>query len=85
VPKIGTVMVLIILILVGVAVLALAVAVMRRQATESRKLQDVDSEGGEREVYERLYGRRSMTVSAPVPAERPPEADVDSPQAGLSE
>jgi hypothetical protein len=87
VPKIGAVLVLIGLILLGVAVFALAcVLVLRsRQAGEARKVQDLYPEGSERAVYERLYGKRSMTVSAPVPVERPPEDDVDSPQAGLRE
>ena len=74
-------------ILLGVAVIALAsVLVLRsRQAGEARRVQDLYPEGSERAVYERLYGKRSITVSAPVPVERPPEADVDSPEAGLRE
>ena len=74
-------------ILLGVAVIALAsVLVLRsRQAGEARRVQDLYPEGSERAVYEKLYGTRSMTVSAPVPVERPPEADVDSPEAGLRE
>ena len=86
-PKIGEVLVLIALILVGVAVIALAsVVVMRqRQAAEPRKVQDLYPEGSERAVYETLYGKRSTTVSAPVPVERSREADADSPQAGLRE
>jgi beta-lactamase regulating signal transducer with metallopeptidase domain len=87
VPKIGTVLVLIALILLGVVVIALASLVLLRprQAGEARKVQDLYPEGSERAVYEKLYGKRSMTVSAPVPVERPPEADVDGPQAGLRE
>jgi hypothetical protein len=87
VPKIGVVLVLIGLILLGVAVIAVAaVVVLRpRQAGEAREAGDLYPEGSERAVYERLYGKRSMTVSAPVPVKRPPEADVDSPQAGRSE
>ena len=75
------------LILLGVAVMALASLVLLRprQAGEARKVQDLYPEGSERAVYEKLYGKRSMTVSAPVPVERPPEADVDRPQAGLPE
>jgi hypothetical protein len=81
------VLVLIGLILLGVAVIALAsVVVLRpRQAGGARKVPDLYPEGSEREVYERLYGKRSTTVSAPVPVKRPPEADVDSPPAGLRE
>lgn len=87
-PKIGAV--LIGLILLGVGVIALAsVAVLRkRQAGEARNVPDLYPAGGEREVYERLYGKRLTTVSvvsAPVPVERPPEADVDSPPADMSE
>ena len=69
---------LIVLIVFGVAVIAVASVVLLRQswATEARRVEDLDSES---DVYERLYGRRSMTVSAPVPVERPPKAD------GLSE
>jgi hypothetical protein len=87
VPKIGAVLVLIGLILLGVAVIAVAsvVALRPRQAGEARKVEDLYPEGSERAVYERLYGKRSMTVSAPVPIKRPPEANVDSPQAGMSE
>ena len=82
-PKIGAVLVLI-GILLGAAVIALAsVVVLRlRHGGEARKVQDLYPEGSERAVYETLYGKRSMTVSAPVPVEPPPEADVDSPQAG---
>jgi hypothetical protein len=85
--KIGVVLVLIGLILLGVAVIAVAsVVVLRpRQADKARKAGDLYPEGSERAVYEKLYGKRSMTVSAPVPVKRPPEADVDSPQAGLRE
>jgi hypothetical protein len=86
VPKIGSVLILILLILVGVIVIGLSVAVLRpRQAPQARKGRDLDLEEGESEVYERLYGKRSTTVSAAVPVERPPEADVDGPQSDLRE
>ena len=68
-PKIGAVLLLIILILVGAALVGLAVAVLRRprRATKAPKVPNVrkaESVGGEREVYERLYGKpRSKTVS----------------------
>ncbi|HEY6771087.1 MAG TPA: hypothetical protein VI035_01415 [Solirubrobacterales bacterium] len=70
-------LVLIGLILFGVAVIALAsVLLLRpRKLGEARKVEDLYPEGSERQVYERLYGKRSMTVSAAVPIERPPEAD----------
>jgi type II secretory pathway pseudopilin PulG len=78
------VLLLIVLIVFGVAVIAVASVVLLRpsRATKARRVEDLDSE---RDVYERLYGRRSMTVSAPAPVERPPEADVDSPKTGRSE
>jgi beta-lactamase regulating signal transducer with metallopeptidase domain len=81
------VLVLIGLILLGVSVFAVAsvVVLRQRQAGEARKVQDLYPEGSERAVRERLYGKRSITVSAPVRVERPPEGDVDSPQAGLRE
>ena len=68
---------LIVLIVFGIAVIAVAsVALLRpSRATEARRVEDLDSE---RDVYERLYGRRSMTVSAPVPVEPPPKADGPS-------
>ena len=86
-PKIGAVLVLIGLILLGVGVIVLAsVVVLRpRRAGEARKVQDLYPEGSERAVYERLYGKRSTTVSAPLPVKRPEEADADSPQGGSRE
>jgi hypothetical protein len=79
------VLVLIALILFGVALIALASVVLLgpRRAAEARKAPDLYPAGSEREVYEKLYGKRSTTVSAPVPVERRPEADVDSAPAGL--
>jgi hypothetical protein len=82
VPKIGGVLVLIVLILLGAAVIVVSLFLLRpRQAGEARKVQDLYPEGSERAVYEKLYGKRSTTVSAPVPVERPPEGDVDRPEA----
>ena len=66
---------LIVLIVIGVAVIAVALLRPSR-VTEAPKGEGLDSE---REVYKKLYGTRSTTVSAPVPTERPPKAD------GLSE
>jgi hypothetical protein len=75
-PKIGTVLLLLVLILVGVAVAGVSVALVRRgRATKGR--QDLDPEGSEREVYKRLYGRRSTTVGDPVPIQRPRETERD--------
>ncbi|HEX3292225.1 MAG TPA: hypothetical protein VHR38_00660 [Solirubrobacterales bacterium] len=79
---------LVILILVGVALICVAVAVLRRRrhVTGVPKMRKAESVGGEREVYERLYGNpRSKTVSVAVPEERPPGGDVDRPWAGLPE
>ncbi len=60
------VLLLVVLILFGVAVIAVvSVALLRpSRATEARRVEDLDSE---RDVYEKLYGRRSKTVSAPEP------------------
>ena len=84
-PKIGVVLVLIGLILLGVAVIAVASVVLLRQRrpAEARKVPHLYPEGSEREVYERLYGKRSTTVSAPVPVERRSEEDVGSAPTGL--
>jgi hypothetical protein len=73
--------VLIGLILLGAVVIALASLVLLRprQAGEARRVEDLYAEGSERAVYEKLYGKRSTTVSAPVAVERPSEVDVDSP------
>ena len=86
VPKIGAVLALIALILFGVAIFAVAAVLLLRstQAFESREARGRrprHPEEDEREVYEKLYGRRSATVSAPSPAEAPPKADPNSPQA----
>jgi hypothetical protein len=80
------VLALIALTLFGVAVFAVAVVLLLRSARafEPRRYparRSRDPEQGEREVYEKLYGKRSATVSAPSPAEAPPEVDADSPQA----
>jgi hypothetical protein len=86
VPKIGgTMLLLIVLILFGVAVIAVASVLLMRQPIEREKAQDLGSNRVEEEAYESLYGRRSTTVSAPVPVERPTEPDVDGHQAGVSE
>jgi hypothetical protein len=71
------VLALIALILFGVAVIAVAAVVLLRpgQTTEPRGARYPD----EREVYENLYGRRSGTVSAPLPKKAPPKADADRP------
>jgi hypothetical protein len=81
-PKIGAVLGLMALILVGVAVITVAAVLFLRPAltTEAREARDPGREGSEREVYEKLYGKHSATVSAPLPAEPPPKADADSPR-----
>jgi hypothetical protein len=81
------VLVLIGLILLGIAILAVvSVALWRsRQPATGESALGLSSEGGEREVYDRLYGRQSTTVSAGVPIERSPGADLETPEASLSE
>lgn len=67
---------LIALIVFGVAVIAVAAVVLlsSAQATEPREARHPDPKGVEREVYEKLYGKRSGTVSGPLPAADEPEA-----------
>jgi hypothetical protein len=83
-PKIGPVVVLIALIFVGVAIVAVAAMVLLRfaQGTEPREGEYPDRERGEREVYEQLYGKRSRTVSAPLPA-KPHSADPEASKTSL--
>lgn len=72
-------LILLVLLLIGVGLVALSVLVLRRrQSTEGQ------SEASEREVYDRIYGKRSMTVSEPVPVERRPEADANGSRADPS-
>ena len=79
-------LILIGLILIGVGLIALSVAVLqRRQATTRRQVAEGSYSDGEREVYDRLYGKRSMTVSAPKPVEPRSVADADRPKAGRPE
>lgn len=75
-------LVLIALILFGVAAITVAAVVLVRSvpAIRAREAQNPDPKRVEREVYEKLYGKRSGTVSAPVPVEPPPRADADSPR-----
>jgi hypothetical protein len=76
------VLALIALILFGVAVITVATVVLLRlvPAIRAREAQNHDPKRVESEVYEKLYGKRSGTVSAPVPVEPPPKADADSPR-----
>jgi hypothetical protein len=80
------VLALIALLVVGVAVIAVAAALLlrRAQVTEPREEPYPDRERGEREVYDQLYGKRSLTVSAPRPVEAPPNDDADGPRAHTS-
>jgi hypothetical protein len=75
---------LIALILFGIAVITVATVVLLRpaRATVPRESRYPDPERAEteREVYEKLYGKRSATVSAPLPVEPPPKTDADSPR-----
>jgi hypothetical protein len=64
--------VLIALILFGVAVIVVAAVLLRSsRATEVRETRNLDPERVEREVYEKLYGKRPGTGSAPLPAKPP--------------
>jgi hypothetical protein len=75
------VLALIALILFGVGVIAVAAVLLLRSAPaiKARQARNSDRELAESEVYKKLYGKRSLTVSAPVPVEAPPKADPDSP------
>jgi hypothetical protein len=46
-------------------------------AFKARQTRNFDPELAESEVYKKLYGKRSLTVSAPLPVEAPPKADPD--------
>ena len=73
-------LVLIALILFGVGVIAVAGTVLLLRSAPTIKLRlarNSDSELTESEVYKKLYGKRSLTVSAPLPVEAPPKADPD--------
>ena len=80
-PKIAPVLVLIALIVFGVGVIAVAAVLLLRSAPaiKSRQARNSDSELSESEVYKKLYGKRSVTVSAPLPVEAPPKADPGHP------
>ena len=76
-------LVLIALILLGVGVIAVAGTVLLLRAApaiKARQARNSDPELAESEVYKKLYGKRSLTVSAPSPVEAPPKADPDSPR-----
>lgn len=72
---------LIVLILFGVGVIAVATVLLLRSAPaiKARQAGNSNPELAESEVYEKLYGKRSLTVSAPVPVEEPPKADPGRP------
>ena len=73
---------LIALILFGVGVIAVAAVLLLRfaPAIKARQARNSDPELAESEVYKKLYGKRSLTVSAPSPVEAPPKADPDRPR-----
>jgi hypothetical protein len=73
------VLALIALILFGVAVLTVAAVVLLRptRAVGAREARYPDQGLVEREVYEKLYGERSRTVSAPLSVEPPTKADAE--------
>ena len=60
---------LIALILFGVGVIAVAAVLLLRfaPAIKARQARNSDPELAESEVYKKLYGKRSLTVSAPLP------------------
>jgi hypothetical protein len=72
--KIGPVLALIALVFVGVAIIVVAAVALLRSATEPRRVRYPDPERVDRDVHEKLYGERSGTVSAPLPAASGPEA-----------
>jgi uracil-DNA glycosylase len=82
-PKIGPVLIALILFAVAVTAVAAVALLHSSQATEAREARYLDPERVEREVYEKLYGKRSGTVSAPLPVEPPLKADVDRPRAHM--
>ena len=79
-PNIGPVLITLTLFVFAIAVIALAAMALRRssRATEPKEARNLDPQRVEAEVYEKLYGKRSGTVSAPLPVEPPPKADPDS-------
>jgi hypothetical protein len=75
-------LVLIALILFGLGVIAVAGTVLLLRsapAFKARQARNSDRELAESEVYKKLYGKRSLTVSAPVPVEAPSKADLGHP------
>ena len=79
-PNIGPVLLTLTLFVFAIAVIALAAMALRRssRATEPKGARNLDPERVEAEVYEKLYGKRSGTVSAPSPVKPPPKTDPDS-------
>ena len=74
---------LIALILFGVGVIAVGATLLLLRTSptiRARQSRNSDRELAESEVYKKLYGKRSLTVSAPLPIEAPPKADPDSPR-----
>jgi hypothetical protein len=69
------VLALIALILFGVGVIAVSAALLLRwaPAIRARQAGNPDPELAESEVYKKLYGKRSLTVSAPLRVEAPRE------------
>jgi hypothetical protein len=75
-------LVLIALVLFGVGVTAVAAVLLLRSAPtiKARQARNSDRELAESEVYQKLYGKRSLTVSGPLPKEAPAKAEPDSPR-----
>lgn len=73
-------------ILLGALVVSLVALVWVRPTwgTKPAASKRVDPAVVEREVYEKLYGKRSTTVSAPAPHEPSPGAQADVPNGKTS-
>jgi hypothetical protein len=74
-------LVLIALILLGVGVIAVAAVLLLRSAPaiKARQTRNSDPELAESEVYKNLYGKRSLTVSAPMPVKADPDSGRSQP------
>jgi hypothetical protein len=69
-------------ILLGVLAVVLVTLLWLRPSvgTKGAAIERVDPTSVEREVYEKLYGTRSTTVSAPAPHEASPGAQANTPR-----
>jgi hypothetical protein len=74
---IGSVVITVILLAGLVIALVVLLRLRPSSGTEPVASEGVDPAVVEREVYEKLYGKRSTTVSAPVPRKPSPGAQAD--------